>query len=184
MTTLHKDLVGTNLHDPKPHTHTESEVTDLGSYADASHTHVEADITDLGTYLTEAAADLLYEPLGGGGGTDPSVIPHYSKGTGSFHAIVVYSVAVWAGAAPATARISVRDMVHLLKGGVAVPSYSFDIRLSGGAWVGANSDPTAVYLDLSYTDGPTAVIEVRCSDGTTSVDTSAAVVIGGSGGGP
>lgn len=73
MTTLHKDLVGTNLHDPKPHTHTESEVTDLGSYADASHTHVEADITDLGSYLDQAAADLLYEPLGGGGGG----IPHY-----------------------------------------------------------------------------------------------------------
>lgn len=84
MTTLHKDLVGTNLHDPKPHTHTESEVTDLGSYLDQaaadalyaalSHTHVEADITDLGSYLDQAAADLLYEPLGGGGGGG---IPHY-----------------------------------------------------------------------------------------------------------
>jgi hypothetical protein len=183
MTTLHKDLVGTNLHDPKPHTHTESEVTDLGSYADASHTHVEADITDLGTYLTETAADLLYEPLGGGG-TDPAVIPHYNKGTGDFHAIVLFGTAIWAGEDPATARVSVRDMVHLLKGGVAVPSYSFDIRPSGGSWVGANADPTAVYLDLSYNDGPQAVIEVRCSDGTTSVDTETFVSIGGSGGAP
>lgn len=61
------------------HTHTESDITDLqnyslvghthaGLYAPLSHTHVESDITDLQAYLTEAAADLLYEPLGGGSG--------------------------------------------------------------------------------------------------------------------
>jgi len=47
---LHKNLVTTNLHVPK------------------DHTHVEADITDLQSYLTLAAGDLRYEPIGGAGG--------------------------------------------------------------------------------------------------------------------
>ena len=32
------------------HTHTESDITDLGNYASSSHTHTESDITDLGNY--------------------------------------------------------------------------------------------------------------------------------------
>lgn len=37
------------------HTHTESDITDLGSYALVSHTHTESDITDLGSYATLGA---------------------------------------------------------------------------------------------------------------------------------
>lgn len=36
------------------HTHTESDITDLGSYASSSHTHVETDITDLGSYASSS----------------------------------------------------------------------------------------------------------------------------------
>lgn len=35
----------------------EADISDLGSYANASHTHVEADITDLGTYLTDITGE-------------------------------------------------------------------------------------------------------------------------------
>ena len=40
------------------HTHTESDITDLGNYSAVGHTHTEADITDLGTYLTAEVNDL------------------------------------------------------------------------------------------------------------------------------
>lgn len=36
--------------DPNAHEHTESDITDLGSYSVTGHTHAEADITDLGDY--------------------------------------------------------------------------------------------------------------------------------------
>ena len=36
------------------HTHTESDITDLGSYASSSHTHTESDITDLGNYAASS----------------------------------------------------------------------------------------------------------------------------------
>lgn len=39
MTTLHRNLTGTELHEPKPHTHTESEITDL-DHTDAAAVHV------------------------------------------------------------------------------------------------------------------------------------------------
>ena len=38
------------------HTHTESDITDLGNYADATHTHTESDITDLGDYASTGKA--------------------------------------------------------------------------------------------------------------------------------
>lgn len=46
--------------DPEAHVHTESDVTDLGSYSPIGHGHVEADISDLGTYLT----DITLEEIG------------------------------------------------------------------------------------------------------------------------
>ena len=36
----------------KSHTHTTSEITNFGNYANASHTHTESDITNLGNYAT------------------------------------------------------------------------------------------------------------------------------------
>jgi hypothetical protein len=32
MTTLHRNLTGTELHEPKPHTHAEADITDMGDY--------------------------------------------------------------------------------------------------------------------------------------------------------
>jgi hypothetical protein len=40
--------------DPNAHSHTESEITDLGSYSVTGHTHAEADITDLGDYAASS----------------------------------------------------------------------------------------------------------------------------------
>ena len=45
------------------HTHVEADITDLQSYSLVGHTHTEADITDLGSYLDQATADTLYAPL-------------------------------------------------------------------------------------------------------------------------
>jgi hypothetical protein len=67
-----------------PHTHTESNITDLDKYtqaevttllagkADTSHTHTESDITDLDKY-TQAQVDALIAGVGGGGGADITV---------------------------------------------------------------------------------------------------------------
>lgn len=49
MTTLHRNLTGTELHEPKPHTHTESEITDL-DHTDAAAVHLTvADEIHIGT---------------------------------------------------------------------------------------------------------------------------------------
>ena len=44
------DIIDLGSYASSTHTHTESDITDLGSYASSSHTHVESDITDLGSY--------------------------------------------------------------------------------------------------------------------------------------
>jgi len=46
---------------PTAHTHTESDITDLGSYSVTGHTHTESEITDLGTYLEASDIDTLAE---------------------------------------------------------------------------------------------------------------------------
>lgn len=56
------------------HTHTESEITDLGSYAAATHTHTESDITDLGSY----------EPALGNPASDGYVLSSTAAGTRSW----------------------------------------------------------------------------------------------------
>lgn len=46
------------------HEHTEADITDLGTYADAAHTHTESDITDLGTYQTALSGTSTLADLG------------------------------------------------------------------------------------------------------------------------
>lgn len=45
--------------DPEAHVHTESDVTDLGSYSPIGHSHVEANISDLGAYLEDITAESI-----------------------------------------------------------------------------------------------------------------------------
>ena len=220
---LHKNLVTTNLHVPK------------------DHTHVEADITDLQSYLTLAAGDLRYEPIGGAGGaylplaggimtgdivfafgeylvgttsgavtkaicgvnaldecfighTDlvadvvgsaarptynsaalalfsdvgaavDDAIPHYSKGSGDFNAIFVYNPAV---ASNGTVKVSCRDLVLQMQGGVASPSYNFSISKSTPVGAGG-SDPTAQYVTFTAADAGVQQVYVEVSDGTTTL---------------
>lgn len=44
---------------PTSHTHTESDITDLGSYANSIHTHTESDITDLGNYASSSHTHMV-----------------------------------------------------------------------------------------------------------------------------
>ena len=67
------------------HTHAEADITDLGPYADQSHTHAEADITDLGPYAdqshTHAEADIT--DLGPYADLVSDMVPTDQLGTGT-----------------------------------------------------------------------------------------------------
>ena len=163
MTTLHKDLVGTNLHDPKPHTHTESEVTDLGSYADASHTHVEADITDLGSYLDQTAADLLYEPLGGGG------IPHYRAWDDEPLKVVARPVYVSLSGSGEAMVIPAGAFVAAFIHGSALALYDPPrlaiSRDNGTTWTAWDDDPDVPAITVTEADIGAMVVLIAAYDG-------------------
>jgi hypothetical protein len=166
MTTLHKDLVGTNLHDPKPHTHTESEITDLGSYADASHTHVEADITDLGSYLDQAAADLLYEPLGGGGGGG---IPHYDAWDDEPLKLILRGIYVSLSGSGETVVLPVGSFVAAFVHGYIhatndPPNLAIS-RDSGSSWSAWDDDPSVPSISVTESDIGQVPIMVAADDG-------------------
>lgn len=164
---------------PLTHTHTEVEITDLGDYLDETaadllyaalaHTHLEADVTDLDKY-TQAEVDALFVPL------DGSKVPHYNKGTGSFHAVCTHGVSV--NLVSSAAIVTAFDLIRTLKGGVASPTYTYFMKKLGGSYGAGNSDPQAE--SVTYTPGEAGINQIimKVSDGTsTTVDIAMYVTV-------
>lgn len=93
-------------------------------------------------------------------------LPHYSKGSGSFNAVAYSGLAL---AANGTAKVSARDILVSLQGGVSSPSYTFYLSKTGdpSGWGSGNSTPSDEYVTYTSGDAGINVLYWKVSDGTT-----------------
>lgn len=93
-------------------------------------------------------------------------LPHYSKGSGAFNAIAYSGLAL---AANGTAKVSARDILISLQGGVSSPSYTFYLSKLGdpSGWGSGNSTPSDEYVTYTSGDAGINVLYWKVSDGTT-----------------
>jgi hypothetical protein len=91
-------------------------------------------------------------------------LPHYSKGSGDFNVIAVYNPIVKVNG---TVKVSCKDMILSLQGGVASPSYTFYISKTTGTYGAGNSNPSDEYVTFTVADAGIQNIFIKVSDGTT-----------------
>lgn len=107
-------------------------------------------------------------------------IPHYSKGSGDLGMTCVHSLGVATDSTDntLTQKVSCADVIVSLQGGVASPTYTFQIKKLGDAYGAGGSDPTAEYVEYDDTDaGSVVFVVVQVSDGTNTAEQTSAVSV-------
>lgn len=123
-------------------------------------------------YLTEAEADALYEPLGGGGAS----IPHYNVGVGRLQMIATNATVANAatGSGGESVRFRASDFIRSFEGGGASPQIYIDgsmlAPLTYTITGNGGTDPASVYIDFTvsaeWPGGTIAVIRLKADDGS------------------
>lgn len=201
-THLEEDITDLGSYAAASHSHTESDITDLDhTDDDAFHKNSSGDVDSLTAKTAPVAGDYLILQDGedgdawkkldiddlpsGGSSFDPAVIPHYNKGTGVFSVLLINGLTIEVGAqGSSSGKVTPRDFIHTMSGGVASPSYSFRIRRAAGTWTSTNSDPTVPTLTFEGDEAGTVFVEIEVSDGTTTRACSTYIAIEGTAGAP
>jgi len=175
---IHPEIVDENLHAPGYVSASDPGAVGAGfMWIDTSGG------ADLWIANVRNAADDGWEEVGRGA-VDPLVIPHTQKGVGEFNAILNNQLFVYiTGAYGQVVKISARDIVRVLKGGAASPSYTFFVSKVPATYGAGNADPTAEYVTFDGDDAGLQQIYCKVSDGTTTTgEVELIVFIDGAGG--
>lgn len=122
------------------------------------------------------AGDTGWEEVGRSA-PDPLDIPHMYKGSEPFNVYVIGQVNFYiTGAYGQTTKVSARDVIKGLRGGVASPTYTYYVKKDGGSYGAGNSDPTAEYVTYDGDEVGFQTMYVKVSDGTTTTTEQALFV--------
>lgn len=150
------------------HTHTESDITDLGSYAAASHTHTASDIdseasTDGHVLTSDGAGNAAWEAVAGGGGalgdlSDVTLTSPASDEVLSYNGSAWVNAAAAGGGSSSTTGWVLLDTIENATAGdfdfTSIPAGYEKIRIEGNIRCAAANTGTAV--DVYLNDDTTA----------------------------